>query len=110
MTDRQRDRETDRETDRQTDRQTDTHTHTHTHTYTRARARALKFEIKGVRSVGKVKAKVKVKGVRTVGRPKRRWRDDIVGQQGAVWTKITKDRESWRTLAEDFFLQWKDTA
>ena len=49
-------------------------------------------------------------GVRSVGRPKRRWRDDIVGQQGAVWTRIAKDRESWRTLAEGYFLQWKDTA
>ena len=43
-------------------------------------------------------------------RPKRRWRDDIVGKQGAVWTRIAKDRERWRTLAEGYFLQWKDTA
>ena len=50
------------------------------------------------------------KGVWSVGRPKRRWRDDIVGQQGAVWTRIAKDRERWRTLAEGYFLQWKDTA
>ena len=49
-------------------------------------------------------------GVRSVGRPKRRWRDDIVGQQGAVWTRIAKDRERWKTLAEGYFLQWKDTA
>ena len=34
-----------------------------------------------------------IKSVRSVGRPKRRWRDDIVGQQGAVWTRIAKDRE-----------------
>ena len=34
-----------------------------------------------------------IKGVRSVGRPKCRWRDDIVGQQGAVWTRIAKDRE-----------------
>ena len=46
-----------------------------------------------------------IKGVRSVGRPKLRWRDDIVGQQGAVWTRIAKDRESWRTLAEGYFLQ-----
>ena len=51
-----------------------------------------------------------INGVRSVGRPKRRWRDDIVGQQGAVWTRTTKDRERWRTLAEGYFLQWKDTA
>ena len=38
------------------------------------------------------------------------WRDDIVGQHGAVWTRTAKDRERWRTLAEDYFLQWKDTA
>ena len=50
------------------------------------------------------------KGVRSVGRPKRRWRDDIVEQQGAVWTRIAMDRESWRTLAEGCFLQLKDTA
>ena len=51
-----------------------------------------------------------IKGGRSVGRPKRRWRDDIVGQQGAVWTRTAKDRERWRTLAEGCFLQWKDTA
>ena len=49
-----------------------------------------------------------IKGVRSVGRPKRCWRD--VEQQGAVWTRITKHRKSWRTLAEGYFLQWKDTA
>ena len=49
-------------------------------------------------------------GARSVGRPKRRWRDDIVGQQGAVWTRIAKDRDRWKTLAEGYFLQWKDTA
>ena len=27
----------------------------------------------------------------------------------AVWTRISKDRESWRTLEEGYFLQWKDT-
>ena len=32
-------------------------------------------------------------GVRSAGRPKRRWRDDIVGQQGAVWMRIAKDRK-----------------
>ena len=40
----------------------------------------------------------------------KRWRDDVVGQQGATGTRIAKDRESWRTLAEGYFLQWKDTA
>ena len=43
------------------------------------------------------------------GRPKRCWRDDIVGQQGVVWTRIAKDRE-WKTVAEGYFLQWKGTA
>ena len=38
-----------------------------------------------------------IKGVRSVGRPKRRWRDGTVGQQGTVWTRIAKDRESWTT-------------
>ena len=51
-----------------------------------------------------------IKGVRSVGRLKHRWRDDIVGQQGAVWMRIAKDRERWRTLAEGYFLQWKDAA
>ena len=41
---------------------------------------------------------------------KRRWRDGIAGQQGALMTRTAKDKESWRTLAEDYFLQWKDTA
>ena len=36
-------------------------------------------------------------------------RDDIVRQQGAVWTRIARDRERWRTLAEGYFLQWKAT-
>ena len=51
-----------------------------------------------------------IKGVRSAGRQKRLWRNDIVGQQGVVWIRIVKDRESWRTLAEGYFLQWKDTA
>ena len=51
-----------------------------------------------------------IKDVRSVGRSKHRCRDDIVGQQGVVWTRIAKDRERWRTLAEGYFLQWKDTA
>ena len=33
-----------------------------------------------------------------------------MGQQGAVWTRIAKDRERWRTLAEGYFLQRKDRA
>ena len=32
------------------------------------------------------------KGVRSVGRPKRRWRDDIAGQQGVIWTRIAKEK------------------
>ena len=48
-------------------------------------------------------------GVRSAGRLKRLWRDDIVEQQGVVWTRIAKDRESW-TLVEDYFVQRKDTA
>ena len=54
--------------------------------------------------------KWQIKDVRSVGRHKRRWRDDTVWQHGAVWTRIAKDRERWRTLAEGCFLQWKDTA
>ena len=46
-----------------------------------------------------------IKGVRTVGRRKRRGRDDIVRQQGTVWTRIAKDRERWRALVEGYFLQ-----
>ena len=49
-------------------------------------------------------------GVRSVGRLKRRWKDGIVGQQGVVWTRTANDREGRMTLAEDYFLQWKDTA
>ena len=44
-----------------------------------------------------------MKGVRSVGRPRRRRRDDIVGQQGAVWTRTAKDRERWKILAEGYF-------
>ena len=49
-----------------------------------------------------------IKGVRSIERPTRRWRDDIVGQQGAVWTRIAKDRESTGTLTEGYFLQWNN--
>ena len=48
--------------------------------------------------------------VRSVGRPKRRWSDDIVEQQGAIRTRIAKNRERWKTLAKGYFLQWKDIA
>ena len=33
-----------------------------------------------------------------------------MGQQGAVWMRIAKDRERWNILAEGYFLQWKDAA
>ena len=55
-------------------------------------------------------AEWQTEGVRSVGRPKRRWRNGIVGQQGAVWTRTAKDRVNLRTLAEGYFLQWEDTA
>ena len=48
--------------------------------------------------------------MRSVGKTKRRWRDDIVRQQGAVWTRTAKGRERWGTLAECYFLRGKDTA
>ena len=48
-----------------------------------------------------------IKGARSFGRPKRHWRDGIVGQQGTVWTRIGKDRESWRTLANGMDKDWK---
>ena len=50
-----------------------------------------------------------IKGARSVGIPKHCLRGDIVGLQGAVWMRIAKDRESWRTLTEDYFQQWEDT-
>ena len=40
-----------------------------------------------------------IEGVKSAGRPKCRWRDDIVGQQGAVWTKIAKGGERWRATS-----------
>ena len=51
-----------------------------------------------------------MKDVRSDGRPKRLWRDDIMGQQGTIWTKIAKDRESRKTFVGCCFLQWKNTA
>ena len=33
-----------------------------------------------------------------------------MGQQKATWTRTAKDRESGRTLAEGYYLKWKDTA
>ena len=29
-------------------------------------------------------------------------------EEGTVWTRVRKDRKSRRTLAEGYFLQWKD--
>ena len=40
-----------------------------------------------------------IQGVTSVGRPTRLWRGDTVWQQGAVGTRIAKDRERLRTLA-----------
>ena len=51
-----------------------------------------------------------VKVVRSAGRPKRRWRSGIVGQQETVRTRTAKDVESWKTLAEGYFLQLEDIA
>ena len=51
-----------------------------------------------------------MKGARSIGRPKSLRRDDIAEQWGTIWTKTAKDRTNWRTLAEGYFLQWKDTA
>ena len=51
------------------------------------------------------------KEVRSAERRQHRWRDDIVGHHGAVWTRTAKDRESWRAVAKGCFLQRrKDTA
>ena len=33
-----------------------------------------------------------------------------MGNRGAVWTRTGKDKESWRNLAEGYFLQWKGTS
>ena len=33
-----------------------------------------------------------------------------MGQEEATWLSTTKTRESRRTLAEDYFLEWKDIA
>ena len=44
------------------------------------------------------------KGARSDGRSKRRWGDDTVGQQGTVWTRAAKVRESCRALALGYFL------
>ena len=44
------------------------------------------------------------KGRKVSWKIKTLFESDIVGQQGAEWTRRAKDRESWRTLAECFFL------
>ena len=54
---------------------------------------------------GPLEAEWQIMGVRSVGRPKHLWRDGIVGQKGAVRTRIAKDKESWRMLVEGYFLQ-----
>ena len=53
-----------------------------------------------------VSAGWQTKGVTSVGRP------NVVGETklGALGKGMDKDRESWRTLAEGYFLQWKNTA
>ena len=62
-----------------------------------------------VHNAQKLGRSLKLCVVRLVERPKHGWRDEIVGQQGAVWPRIAKDRESCRTLVESYFLQWKDS-
>ena len=32
----------------------------------------------------------------------------MVGQQEITWTRTAKDRDSWRTVAEGYFLHWKE--
>ena len=49
----------------------------------------------------------------SAGRLRRCLNDGIVRKQETTettWKKTAKDRESRRTLAEGYFLQWKDTA
>ena len=50
-----------------------------------------------------------IKGIKPVGRPKRCWWDDCM-TQGAIYTDKDSKGQSWSTLIEGYFLQWKDTA
>ena len=80
-------------------------------------SRSTEWQTEGVRSARRPKRRWRDDIVGQQGavwtrtaKDRERWRDDIVGQQGAVWTRIAKDRERWKTLAKGYFLQWKDTA
>ena len=49
-------------------------------------------------------------GKRSRGRPTIRWRDDLVQHKGATWGRKARERESWKSSAEGYILQWMDTA
>ena len=49
-------------------------------------------------------------GKRSRGRPKKRWRDDITKLVGGTWTRIAKERHTWKDLTEGYILQWMDNA
>ena len=49
-------------------------------------------------------------GKRSRGRPRKRWRDDILKLVGGTWSRIAKERTTWRSLTEGYILQWMDDA
>ena len=51
-----------------------------------------------------------IKDLRSVGRPKHGWRDDLVGQQGAVWTRIAKNKKKMEDSGGGLLPAVKDTA
>ena len=36
----------------------------------------------------------------------RRWQDDIVKQEGTVWSRTALDRRQWKALIDGYILQW----
>ena len=50
------------------------------------------------------------RGKRSRGRPSRRWQDDITRKGGTTWNRKATDRRQWKTLMENYILQWMDKA
>ena len=50
------------------------------------------------------------RGKRSRRRPSRRWKDDITRNEGTTWIRKATDRGQWKTLMEDYILQWIDKA
>ena len=50
------------------------------------------------------------RGKRSTGQPSRRSQDDITRTEGTTWNRKATDIRQWKTLMDDYILQWMDKA